>query len=374
MLNLSPNLTLMSIPDWLDEDFLSKALVTHEKDESVVLKTFNIKAVANPGEQCTISTYRVQVVYEGENGRIAKHLFLKTTACGSDEGGVLRDAFSREIDMYSRVIPEIERLFRSTFEEIKRFSPRLEGHLFAYCNIQQYLIMHFRLIYHELCSASPVLIFEDIGQYGYKMQVKQLDMKKTKSFLSRLAQFHAGSIGLEEENPGTLSSTFQMGSLQLRPDMKIHIKECFGMFFEAVRGWNVSDGLALRVELLDTFDVEFERLFNVDKNHINVLNHGTLHNRNVMYNKDKGDDFVILDYQMCIFGSPALDLIFTLYLIGEPGLDQKVLVDYYFEQFLNATVNLGLQKHVDRQDLYEDMESHKLLGNLMIYCSTTNNV
>lgn len=139
MLNLSPNLTLMSIPDWLDEDFLSKALVSHEKDESVVVKTFNIKAVSNPGEQCTISTYRVQVVYEGENGKRAKHLFLKTTACGSDGEGVLKDAFSREIDMYSRVIPEIERVFRRMFEEMKRFSPRLERHLIGNGNGLQYI-------------------------------------------------------------------------------------------------------------------------------------------------------------------------------------------------------------------------------------------
>lgn len=194
------------------------------------------------------------------------------------------------------------------------------------------------------------------------MQVKQLDFKRTQSILSRLAKFHAGSMAIEEENPGTVSSKFQVGSL-LRPDMVIHIKECFGMFSEAVGQWEGCVDWADRVAiLLDDFDVAFRKVFSMEKNHINVLNHGTLHNRNVMYKED-GDDFVILDYQMCIFGSPALDLIFTLFLIGQPGLDHNVLVEYYCKELLNAIDKLGLRVQVSQADLNMDMESHKFLGN-----------
>lgn len=125
MLNLQPNLPLMSVPEWLDEEFLRKCLVAHLKDDQIVVDSFNIKAVANPGEQFSTSIYKVQVIYSGSNGQIVKHLFVKTTPPGGPKIEVLSDTlFIREAKMYVEVLPNIEVILKEVFGETRKCAPR----------------------------------------------------------------------------------------------------------------------------------------------------------------------------------------------------------------------------------------------------------
>ena len=110
----------------------------------------------------------------------------------------------------------------------------------------------------------------------------------------------------------------------MRPDMLMQMKDCFKEFIAALGQWDEeqAEGFVVKMKILfENFDDQVEKLFDQKKNKLNCLNHGDFHNRNIMYKDKQGSlmDFVVLDYQLCIWGSPAVDLIFAKYLILRQG-------------------------------------------------------
>ena len=366
MLNLPPKLALMSIPEWLHEEFLLHVLVLHEKDPTLQLMNYSIKAVANPGEQVTTSIYKVQVIYKGEGGIISKHWFMKTTPCGAtDEVQSVDNVFSREILVYTKVLPVIQVLLEEVFLEEGRCFPRYMEFLLS-SQLPYRKSLH-RLVHHDL-ESTPYLLFEDLTGIGYTMQREQLDMERTLVIVKGLARFHACSQVVEADNPGLLSSNFQRGSFQMRPDMLMQMKDCFKEFIAALGQWDEeqAEGFVVKMKtLFENFDDQVEKLFDQKKNKLNCLNHGDFHNRNIMYKDKQGSlmDFVVLDYQLCIWGSPAVDLIFARYLILRPGEDSTAMIEFYHQELKGASKELNIDEYT-KEDLEWDLKSHKFLGKL----------
>lgn len=81
-----------------------------------------------------------------------------------------------------------------------------------------------------------------------------------------------------------------------------------------------------------------------DENEFNVILHCDLWSNNVMfkYDADGGlEDAALVDFQVCYYGPPALDITYTLYTSSHKDvceLDWDMLIQYFYDE-LKSTLN-----------------------------------
>lgn len=84
----------------------------------------------------------------------------------------------------------------------------------------------------------------------------------------------------------------------------------------------------------------------------NVILHGDLWSNNIMFKyDDNGDieDTVLVDFQMCNYGPPALDLTYCLYTSSDNDiseLDWDMLVQYYYDELRTMLKKLNYSKKI----------------------------
>ncbi|KAG5666847.1 hypothetical protein PVAND_014857 [Polypedilum vanderplanki] len=80
---------------------------------------------------------------------------------------------------------------------------------------------------------------------------------------------------------------------------------------------------------------------NSDADRLKVLNHNDFHNKNVLFKEVEGKivDLYFIDFQLCTFASPAIDLIFALYHFVSSENREKhrdEFISIYHHQFVKT--------------------------------------
>lgn len=90
-----------------------------------------------------------------------------------------------------------------------------------------------------------------------------------------------------------------------------------------------------------------------DDNEFNVILHGDLWSNNIMFKYDDvtGDveDTVLVDFQICYYGPPALDVTYCLYTSSHNDvaeLDWEMLVQHYYDELRATLTKLNYSKKV----------------------------
>lgn len=157
-------------PEWLNKDFFEKIL--NKKHHPLIIQISELKIVptAGKGENYCSNMFKVEFKYELGSEKIEESIVIKTEP---NEMIAMMGLFPKETEMYEKIIPAFESIFKVAGEDIQ-FAPNC---LAAGTDPITYLIM------------------EDLTKKNFRCEDRLvgLDMLHMKSILEKLAKFHAAS-------------------------------------------------------------------------------------------------------------------------------------------------------------------------------------
>lgn len=257
-------------------------------------------------------------------------LIIKTSDYdGKVQADVLKDIsiFQPEIKMYSQALRAMEEVLKG-----------------ANCGD----IFWPKLIYSS--ESPPVIILEDLRVENYSMIYQGVPLNDLDKITQRIAQFHALSMVVNETHPELIQSfTNDMITEKNRPMLNMLMRG-LQILEDQTKSWEEFE--EIHEKLKSNKGKFIDKIFEAHKSKrscgYNVLNHGDFHIRNMLFKK--GEDGSIeqvkfLDFQLCHWGSPALDLSWLIHINGDADVADNRDVVYwnYHEYFIAALRDFGFK-------------------------------
>ncbi|GAB0088789.1 uncharacterized protein DMENIID0001_032530 [Sergentomyia squamirostris] len=346
-------------PDWLNKDYMEKALRDYEGDQTLIVTECSITPATKPGDNFASIVFRAVLTYVSKKYPAPGENFSYIMKVKPFMAGLKKDLmanlpfFETEIDMYTKVFPEMQRLL-SQIGETEPIAPTL--------------------IHHSLNP--DIVIFEDISKYGYVMRYKGLDYEGALKVITKLATFHSLSYYIQNESILDLTD-FTNGLFSSNTGFQMDfIPQSFHGFADAVKDYG---GYEVAVEKLEAIKpLLLKKMGEIYKPRgnpygVNVLNHGDFHIRNLLFinNGDDIDKLTFIDFQICFWGTPAIDLYYLLYAISseEPRDRVPELIRAYHEKFCSILTDLGyLKKPPSLLELHIELLRHGFMETIMMSC------
>nr|CAD7261293.1 unnamed protein product [Timema shepardi] len=344
----------VSPPEWLTAEFLQELIRREDQDPNVTVKLADVNVATNKGDNYLSVIYRVDLECTSRDKTRTSTLIVKCPPLdklvekfGEDVG-----AFKREIFMYRDVIPKMYSIWkkRTGHTLSKRLSPR------GYPS-----------------SRMDTLILEDLRPLGYKMadRISQLDLDHTCLVLRSLAKLHAMSLAMLEEYPSSFKDLDEPFFTEENKDMisRTFIKPVKASML-LLRQWPGFEHLADRLEEMYANSVDdLIKTVRPDETPLSVLNHGDCWVNNMLfkYSSDTGivEDIKFLDFQICRFSSPVLDLHYFLYSSVRYDVlkDRDALLAEYYNALLKNLQELGCGRlSYSLEDLKRDFRKKLWFG------------
>lgn len=113
-----------TVPSWMDKKFFEKVVREMEKDQQAQVQEFNVTAGSKPGDNFASSIFRGVINFKSkftEDNIKSISIIIKTQILGGFDGmhDFLRESpmFRNEMEMYGKVLPEIQSLWLSVGEK-----------------------------------------------------------------------------------------------------------------------------------------------------------------------------------------------------------------------------------------------------------------
>ncbi|XP_016952202.1 uncharacterized protein LOC108026021 [Drosophila biarmipes] len=341
-------------PAWLNSEFIADALGSHEEEPELKVIDLTLSPASAKGDHYASIMFRAKVKYTNAKGEFEKSLIVKTMP---EEEGHKKELiggspiFETELGMYTKVLPEFERILRQAGDSTK---------LYVNC------------IYHSL-APHQVLIFEDLVEKGYfVLRDREATNDEIDRVLFKLAKWHAVSIKVQHEQPDFLApythGLFEMPHVLTEPFMKTGMdffvellsKEPelnkYKPYFESIKG-----------DFMERLLTEWNEARNNPKvDQYRVLCHGDLHLRNIMIKyRDPNcfEDCMLLDFQISNLFPLTFDLVYSIYMLFEPEHRFKHwddFIDYYFFVLEDVLKRIGYKGEMPTQSvLWERLHQPK---------------
>lgn len=191
----------------------------------------------------------------------------------------------------------------------------------------------------------PALIMEDLRKRKFIMKDRQkgLSFEHCRLAVEQIAKLHAGSVAVFEKNPGMIDSFRDGGIVSVKcPKSFLRMMEVSLIRIgKEIRTWsdekcaNTADKL---IKLSENISSRCIDAFKSDPDEFCVLNHGDCWINNMMFREnEKGQpiEHVLVDYQMSVYTSPAIDLIYFLNICPEFAVKYDN-DDYFLEIYLDV--------------------------------------
>ncbi|XP_076241252.1 uncharacterized protein LOC143183563 isoform X2 [Calliopsis andreniformis] len=207
-------------------------------------------------------------------------------------------------------------------------------------------VLHVRLE-RPLC-----LIVEDLATLGYRMADRQAGLDYNHSILAirRLATFHATSVALCEKEPKH-KAMYRKGMFNdsYPEEMADFFIGCCMAFANEVETWpQFGKSYADKIRnLAPHLYKKGSAVVARNDDEFNVINHGDCWVNNMLFRYDENSkpvQQIFVDFQLCIYTSPAIDLHYFLSTspsdhVSEHYMD--VLLDEYLQQLSDMMKQLG---------------------------------
>uniref|UniRef100_A0A1Y9H2Y0 CHK kinase-like domain-containing protein n=1 Tax=Anopheles dirus TaxID=7168 RepID=A0A1Y9H2Y0_9DIPT len=352
------------LPQWLDRKFfadvVTKKLGPAPAGDRRLIRRVHVQLATKKGDNYASVLYRAKLDVLNVRTGIVESF---STVVKAPPKGVLVEhmsslAFStREIQMYREVLPAFEQLYADKGVEI-RFGPRC----------------------FKVCEGTPadVLVLEDLMDGGNNRMADRragLDQHHTELALEQLAKFHAASAVYVDQGhafsddftgPKALENMKTMGEQLFQPMLDSLV--------EFIAHWDFVDAdhcADLQALAKNSFH-ELTTIIAPRHDRFNVLNHGDLWVNNMLFsygaeaNPEQATDVTLVDFQLCWWASPVVDLHSFLFSSVRPELRLAKLnyfLRYYQEKLVEQLTLLGYRKRLPTlQQLLVDFNDHLMLG------------
>lgn len=255
------------------------------------------------------------------------------------------NVYQREKIMYENVINKFEAILHDKLGEKVRFGPNL-------------LVFKY--------EPNPIVVLDDLKSEGYAVMDRKegLTVEQSKSFLTKLAQFHAAGAKVEETE-GILFDCLDRNSPKApkgNPEdpLALAFIRMHKEFVAALRCYGGCDEYADKAEKWDKELLSTGYMYESRpmKCGIRVLNHGDVWTNNMLFKQDT-NEVLIIDYQLCFWGSPAYDLLSFLATSVHDDFKTKhfdELVEVYYQVFSETLKKLEYSSNIPSLDeLKEDL-------------------
>lgn len=149
----------------------------------------------------------------------------------------------------------------------------------------------------------------------------------------------------------------------------------FDEFCDAVQTWHGCDKFAPKFKALKgVIKKKLQQVFIANPKGVgyNVLNHGDLHWKNLLHKKTANGrikDSMLIDYQCCNWGSPAVDVLGLLDMVVDHETKKnyrKEVIYEYYQHFVEVLNKLGFLGSVPTlTDLHIELLRNGMLGNVL---------
>lgn len=307
---------LRTTPEWINVEYFETLLRKCRDDPTIVVQTVQVKYALPKGENYASVIYRAQVGYSclGQSSTTCSYI-IKAVAETPLAKRTLDeyDVHGKEMDVYQLVIPELTRLLKS-IGDTSELCPK------ALC----------------VDRSKDVIILNDVSQKEFVMvdRIKGLDSTHTKMALKSMAKLHASSLKLSESDP-TIFDRYTTGLMSRKTD-------AFHSFFlstldaltEEINTWDpewhyyANKLHKLRPYYLEQGMAVFD---NDSEDDLRVFVHGDFWVNNLMFKYDtqgRPIDVLLLDFQFCCYGSPAIDLCYFFFTSSCDEIRQNCFDEY----------------------------------------------
>lgn len=324
------------MPEWLNKEFFKDIL--EENYQATEILDVVVAATGGAGENYASLMFKTEVKYKVNDVEKIEYFIVKSMHTNEAESQMLAmfGIFPKEMEMYGKVIPILENIFKEAGEEI------------------QFGAKCFKT------GSEPLeyIVMEDLTRKNFRCEVRQngLDMNHSKAILEKLAKFHAASALAYQLN-GPFDEKFNEGMLNEKfiPMFKEMGESNHQTMVDTVRTWpEIGNKYA---DLLGPWkDRIFEDVVKCVKKNpepgFNVLCHGDLWTNNFMYAHDEQNNIkevLMVDYQMCFWSSPVVDLLY--FIIASPQIDIKInefdtLIHHYHTHLVHTLKKLNYKKQI----------------------------
>ncbi|XP_059621269.1 uncharacterized protein LOC132264937 [Phlebotomus argentipes] len=287
------------VPQWLTKDYIQKVLRKYKNDTFLLVKSFQcVQISGNRGEQFPSLMWRVSVEYEiAKTKTVVKGSYIVKTSmektCPEVKLFASHGLFPREVEMNEKIRPEMARILSNVGDNSQLFPMAIA------CD-------------HE----REAIVFQDLVPRGYKIidKDKRLDLVHAEMVLTKLARMHAASVVFSHSEPEIVDN-FTVGLLS-RANSEVNkiLISNLEALIDVVEKWEKFEKYKSSLKKIQkNFCQRGSDAYKASDRHINVLIHGDLWTKNVLFkynSKNEPIDVLLVDLQFCCWTSPAVDLLY----------------------------------------------------------------
>lgn len=262
--------------------------------------------------------------------------------------------FRNEITMYNEVIPHFEKALREAGDDT---------------------VIGGKCLFTDL-KPCPILIFEDLTKRNYQTVSHWCgDWNMTQRAIDKLARWHAVShksfIERHDIREKLKSNFYTSDKMPEFTSYKIAYQTFLDMLEETPDLVRFAPKFKKIVDDQPLMKIQniFKASFSESNANFWVLLHSDFHIKNFMYlNNDLGEieDVKLVDFQLCIWGPAAIDLMFLIYMAldSDSRLRRRnEIVHYYYEVLIQTLEKLNFKGQFPKlTDIYKDMITFKDFG------------
>ncbi|XP_055909080.1 uncharacterized protein LOC129943997 [Eupeodes corollae] len=294
----------LDIPNHLTVQFFQKTLLVGFNLSRVTIHRIVFSPGCDDGDSFTSLIYRARVRYstdDNDDGVLSTKwisFIIKVIPVEGDRKIFkIMDVFKKEINMYEKVLPEVEKMLASE-------------------NISGQMVP--RMIYKQDHPVGTI-VFEDLNelQLGLANRCLGLNQSQAKMVLTKIGQFHAATMILARDQPEVMD-LFSQPTIDKNAQNTVRdsvFRSNIEVMADLVENWDGFKNIARKLRNVknDFYDRVTKCVHN--KEAFKVLNHGDLWVNNCMFkHSDEGDpeNLLFIDFQLSYYGSPIFDLHYFL--------------------------------------------------------------